>query len=152
MPTEALLTETELAFLSGARRAVLATLDDGGLPRLVPICFVVSERPGPIVYSPLDEKPKRIADPRELRRVRDIAARPEVALLVDRWSEDWNQLGWLRATGRAELVEPGPAADQAAVVAALRAKYPQYASQALESRPLIRITVTGVRSWGRLKP
>ena len=154
MSTEPLLSPTELAFLVAARTAVLATIDDGGVPRLVPICFVVTESPRLVLHSPLDEKPKRVVDPHHLERVRDILERPEVALLVDRWSEDWSRLGWLRLRGMASLVEPGEqAADEhGSTVANLRRKYPQYEDQRLENRPLIRIAVERARSWGILEP
>jgi PPOX class probable F420-dependent enzyme len=93
-----------------------------------------------------------VFDVRHLARVRDILARPEVALLVHRWSEDWSELGWLRLRGTATLVEPGDApADHAAAVAALREKYPQYATHRLEGRPLIRIVVTRASSWGNVE-
>ena len=141
------LTADQLAFLAAARTATLATIAPDGSPRLVPVCFVV--RDGTDLYVPLDEKPKRTEDPRDLARVRDILERPAVALLVDRWSEDWSELGWLRIRGDASLVEPADEPDEhAAVVAELRAKYPQYASHRLEDRPLIRIRVTGASSWG----
>jgi PPOX class probable F420-dependent enzyme len=153
MSTDSILTATELAFLTAARTGTLATIDGGGLPRLVPICFVAMERPRLVVYSPIDEKPKRVPDAHDLARVRDILERPEVALLVDRWSEDWGRLGWLRLRGMADLVEPDDAAasdEHRTAVAALRRKYPQYASHDLEERPLIRIAVEGSRSWGNL--
>jgi PPOX class probable F420-dependent enzyme len=154
MPTDSILSALEHAFLVGARTAVLATIDEGGLPRLVPVCFVVTDEPRPIVYTPLDDKPKRAGDPHELARVRDIAARPRVTLLVDRWAEDWNRLGWLRLSGHAGLLEPGEetsAAERAAAAAALREKYPQYASHRLEERPLIRIVIERSRSWGNVE-
>ena len=153
MPTDPLLTPSELAFLVAARTAVLATIDDGGVPRLVPICFVVTETPRLVLHSPLDEKPKRVADPHDLQRVRDILERPEVALLIDRWSEDWSRLGWLRLRGLADLIEPGDASaalEHAGAVAALRRKYPQYETHRLEERPLIRIVIERSRSWGNL--
>jgi len=144
----ALLSDGQRAFLAGARTATLATIAPDGTPRLVPICFVVE---GDVLYSPLDEKPKDVWDVRHLARVRDVLARPDVALLVHRWSEDWSELGWLRIRGDASLVEPADApAEHAAVVAELRAKYPQYASHRLEDRPLIRIRMTGASSWGSL--
>ena len=133
------LTPAERELLVATRRATLATIAPVGAPRLVPVCFVVI---GDVVWSPLDEKPKAVDDVRSLARVRDIRERPTVALLVDRWSEDWSQLAWLRIAGRAALVDSEPAA-----VAALRAKYPQYADHDLESRPMIRIEIAGVRSW-----
>lgn len=101
-----------------------------------------------VLYTPLDEKPKRVADPRALARVRDLIKRPDVALLVDRWSEDWTELAWLRIRGRAALLEPSDAPDEhAGAVAALRVKYPQYRDHRLEDRALIRIEVLGAVWW-----
>ena len=148
-----MLTADEEGFLRAARTATLATIDPGGRPRLVPICFVLGEPAGsPRLYSPIDEKPKLATDPHALARVRDLQQDPTVALLVDRWSEDWSRLGWLRLDGRGELLEPaGPdAVEHAASVAALRQKYPQYAGQSLETRPIIRIAIERARSWGDL--
>ena len=135
------LTAAEDALLAEARRATLATIDSAGRPRLVPICFVVD---GDILWSPLDEKPKAVADVRSLARVRDIAERPLVTVLVDRWSEDWTQLGWVRLHGTAQLVEPGEV--PASVIPALRSRYPQYAGHDLEHRPMLRITIDAT-SW-----
>jgi PPOX class probable F420-dependent enzyme len=146
------------AFVAGARRATLATVSPDGGPRLVPVCFVLADgadRLGrAVLYTPLDEKPKRSDDPRDLARVRDLLARPRATLLVDRWSEDWTWLGWIRLLGTGELLEPAPpgAAEHARAVAALRAKYPEYAKQALETRPLIRLTIDRVVAWGDLRP
>ena len=133
------LTPAERDLLAGARRATLATIDADGRPRLVPICFVVIDG---VLWSPIDEKPKSTSDPRALARVRDIEARPDVTVLVDRWSEDWAELAWLRVDGRAELV-----ASQPAVVEALRAKYQQYADHDLEHRPMIGIVIEHATSW-----
>jgi PPOX class probable F420-dependent enzyme len=152
------LTPEERAFLRDARRATLATIRADGRPRLVPVCHVVlafalpDEPDRPVVYTPLDEKPKQVTDPRDLARVGDIRRRPEVTLLVDRWDEDWSRLAWLRCDGRAALLEPlGDAvAEHRVAVAALRAKYPQYDAHDLDGRPLIRIAIDRVRSWGAL--
>jgi len=140
------------------RVAVLATEDPLGRPRLVPICFVLAPDADSFgrarLYSPLDEKPKRTTDPHRLARVRDLLVLPDATLLVDRWSEDWQRLGWVRMYARAELLEPeaGERDEHAAAVAALRAKYPQYASHRLEERPIIRLSVDRAVSWGDLAP
>jgi PPOX class probable F420-dependent enzyme len=153
--TEPILAAAELRFLSAARRAVLATIDEAGLPRLVPCCFSVLEQgdgASPLViYTPIDDKPKRSADPRALGRIQDILRRPDVTLLVDRWSEDWDRLGWLRLRGTAELLEsddPAVGEERVRAIGALRAKYPQYAEHALEERPVIRIAVESASRWG----
>lgn len=147
------LTQAELDFLAAARTGVLGTLAPDGRPRLVPICFAFEAHDAPMrIWSPLDEKPKRVADLHDLERVRDIASNPAVSLLVDAWSEDWSALGWLRLDGLAELIEPGPSdsAERDVAVAALRARYPQYADHRLERRPIIRILIQRHRSWGNL--
>ena len=145
MPSEPLLSPGQRAFLESARRAVLATIAPDGRPRLVPICFVVAGEP-PVLYTPLDDKPKRNDDLLSLARVRDIQSDPRVTILVDRWDEDWTHLAWLRAEGQAVLLDPG--AEQASAIATLRAKYPQYATHRLEERPLIRISLERVVAWG----
>jgi PPOX class probable F420-dependent enzyme len=151
MAADHALTPAELDFLHAARVAVLATIGRDRLPRLVPICFVSAGTGAELrLYSPLDEKPKKVDDPLALGRVRDILAEPEVSLLIDRWSEDWSQLAWLRLGGRADLLARDAADEHAAVVAALRAKYPQYATHRLEDRPIIRIAVERSRSWGNV--
>lgn len=139
----------ERALLAAARTATLATYREDGTARLVPICFVLLPGEPPRVYTPLDEKPKTAADPHDLARVRDIGRRPEIALLVDRWDEDWTQLAWIRCEGRAALLEP-PGTEHHEAVTALRAKYPQYRGHDLENRPIMRIELDEVRSWGSL--
>ncbi len=138
------------AFIADARRATLATVDPTGRPRLVPICFVL-DPDGPVLWSPLDEKPKAVGDPLALARVRDILERPAVSVLIDRWEEDWTRLGWLRIHGTAALVAPR-AAGHAPAVNALRAKYAQYSSHALDARPMIAITVDRISTWGAIEP
>lgn len=144
--------------MAAARRAVLATIRPDGEPRLVPVCFVLAEEPDdhgrPILHSPIDEKPKRSAEPRDLGRVRDLLVLPNVTLLVDRWDEDWTRLGWLRLSGRGLLLEPEPdeIEEHAAAIEALRAKYPQYGTHDLEHRPIVRMTIDRVQRWGSLGP
>lgn len=142
-----ILEPAQRAFLAGARRATLTTLAPDGRPRLVPICYVL-EPESAVVWTPLDEKPKAVDDVRRLARVRDIVDRPDVVVLVDRWSEDWSELGWLRLDGLATLVAPPPV--EAEVIAELRTKYPQYRDHDLEGRPLIRIEVTRAVGWGAI--
>jgi PPOX class probable F420-dependent enzyme len=149
----ALLTGAELAFLQASRRAVLAT-QGPQRPRLVPICFAIAQSEDPDgglrLYSAIDEKPKRSADPQALGRVRDIGRSPLASLLVDRWDEDWSRLAWLRLDGTALLVPPDPtgAGEHVLAVSLLRARYVQYAGQALEESLLIRLTVEHAVSWG----
>jgi PPOX class probable F420-dependent enzyme len=120
--------------------ARLVTLGRGGKPEPVPVVFASVAG---ALWSPLDGKPKRAG---ELARVRNLAADPRVAVLLDHYDDDWSRLWWLRVEGRAEVVAAAAHPD---AVAALRAKYPQYGRVALfagEPR-LIRIAVGRVTSW-----
>jgi len=133
-------------YVASARVGRLATADTEGRPHVVTICFAFDS--GDIV-SVVDEKPQEVA-PTELRRCRNIEANPRVNLLVDHYTEDWDALGWVQIRGTAAVL--GPEDDgRGTGVAALEAKYEQYADHDLEKRPLIRIEPGSVRSWGTLE-
>jgi len=139
-------TPAELAYVAGHRVARLATVDGRGAPSLVPVCFALIELDGePVIVSALDDKPKRVSG-RELARVRNIAANPHVALLVDDYVEDWSRLAFVRLRGAARLLEPGEAG-HADAIAALREKYRQYAAMAIEERPVVAIRRLRAYSW-----
>jgi PPOX class probable F420-dependent enzyme len=148
-PPPPILTASDRRLMDAARSATLATMDDHGRPRLVPCCIAL-DPDSARVWTPIDEKRKRSADPRRLGRVVDLMAWPQVSLLVDRWSENWSELAWLRLHGRATLLEPdepGAAAERLLALQALRARYPQYRDQNLESRPVIAIEITEAIRW-----
>ncbi len=157
MNPEAILTDAERRFLDRERRAILATTAPDGRARLVPVCYVLTDRVDaigrPLIYTPIDEKPKRTDNPHDVARVRDLLVLPELSLVVDRWDEDWGRLAWLRLYGSGELLEPQPheRAEHAAACSALRGRYPQYATHDLESRPIIRVAVQRVVSWGDIE-
>lgn len=137
-----ILHPSERDFLARARVGHLATVNRGGTPSVVPVCFVMLEGQ---VYSAIDEKPKSVP-PTELRRVRDLLASPRVALVVDEYDEDWARLAFVQLRGQADLIWPDhPDHDRA--VGALRQKYPQYRTMNLAARPIIRIEVELTRSW-----
>jgi coenzyme F420-0:L-glutamate ligase / coenzyme F420-1:gamma-L-glutamate ligase len=111
----------------------------------VPVVYATLVLDGePTIVIAIDEKPK--GEPSRLRRVRNIRERPEVALVVDDYAEDWQQLAWVLVRGTATLAEPGEVG-HAETVAALREKYPQYAAMRLEALPAILIRGLSTRSW-----
>jgi len=135
------LSDDELALVQSIRVGHLATVDDQGQPHVVPVCYVWHEG---AIYSPIDEKPKRLgAGP--LRRERNIQQSSAVCLTVDRYDEDWTKLAWVQIRGSAAIL--GSGLDCPAALAALRKRYPQYQQMDLESRPLVQITPRIVRSW-----
>ena len=138
-------TEAELRFLVRMRVARLATAGASGQPHVVPIVFATDSRR---LYTPLDEKPKRVG-PRQLKRVRNIVANPRVAVVVDEYDEDWTRLGWVLITGTAEISESGES--HAIGLRLLHEKYLQYRSMPLERRPIIVVMPTRVTSWGSIR-
>src|SRR5262249_61478891 len=140
------LTPRAATFLAQARVAHLATTDGEGQPHVVPITFVLLDER---LYSALDAKPKRVAAQR-LRRVRNIQQNPRVAVVVDRYSEDWTRLGYVLLLGTARVVEAS--AETERPVAALRADYAPYAEGplALEDAALLAVEPQRVIVWGRL--
>jgi PPOX class probable F420-dependent enzyme len=124
--------------LAGARRAVLATVSQDGSPHVVPITFAVQHD---VVVTAVDQKPKSTT---ELRRVSNIRASPRVAVLADRYDDDWEQLWWVRADGRAEIVSDGPERD--AAVVRLAERYPQYRQDPPQGA-VIRVRVERWTGW-----
>jgi PPOX class probable F420-dependent enzyme len=144
----------QLRLLDLARRATLATLAPDGRARLVPCCFALVERPeGQMIVTPIDAKPKRASDARQLARVRDVERDPRVTLLVDHWDEDWADLWWLRVQGLGRVVWPDDSPDEHTLaIAVLRGRYPQYLGHALEDLPVIAITPQRVSGWRAAPP
>jgi PPOX class probable F420-dependent enzyme len=126
------------------RVARLATADAVGQPHAIPIVFATD---GQRLYTPLDDKPKRLA-PRQLKRVRNVLENPRVAIVLDHYDEDWSRLAWLIVTGRGAIVEGGDV--HATGVRLLHEKYAQYRAMPLDDRPLIVVTPERVTSWGAL--
>ena len=86
---------------AAARVARLATAGADGRPHLVPVVFAVSED---VIYTVVDAKPKRTL---ALRRLRNVAENPAVALLADHYEDaDWDALWWVRADGVARVLDP----------------------------------------------
>jgi PPOX class probable F420-dependent enzyme len=118
----------------------LATVRPDGAPHLVPIVFAACG-PDALAFA-VDHKPKSTD---RLARLANIAANPPVCLLADEWSDDWSQLWWARADGRAvetDLADPrrGVALD------ALCARHPQYQAQP-PAGPVVWIDVHTWSGW-----
>lgn len=124
------------ARFAAARVARLATADAAARPHLVPVCFAVD---GDTVYSAVDEvKPKATL---RLRRLRNVAENPAVSLLVDHYDDDWSALWWVRADGRARVLEAAPDA-----IALLAARYEQYRAEPPRG-PVLAVDVERWSGW-----
>ena len=121
-----------------ARVARLATVGPDGRAHLVPICFALD---GDVLYTAVDQKPKRS---RDLQRLRNLRERPWATVLVDHYQEDWSGLWWVRLRGPARVLDDGEEADRA--LAALAAKYPQYRRDP-PGGPVIAVDLAEWRAW-----
>ena len=124
--------------LAAERVARLATTGADGQPHLVPVTFAVRDE---VVIIGIDQKPKTTYD---LRRLRNIADNPRVALLGDHYEDDWTRLWWVRADGTATVLTEGAERDDA--VADLARKYPQYRADP-PGGPVIMIAVDRWSGW-----
>jgi PPOX class probable F420-dependent enzyme len=135
---------TDEEFIENARIARLATSDSESKLHLVPVVFVFN---GNCFIIPIDEKRKTVK-PEKLKRVRNINENPNVALLIDEYSEDWTKLAFVMVQGRAsvanKLQEPSIQLQEA--YKKLRAKYPQYQRIGLGDLCII-IKPEKVASW-----
>jgi PPOX class probable F420-dependent enzyme len=126
------------ALFATAPVARLATVRADGSPHLVPVCFALA---GEAIYTAVDHKPKSTS---ALARLRHIAAEPRVALLADRYDEDWSRLWWVRVDGDAAVVSSPRERERA--LAALADAYPQYAARPPQG-PVIGVQPRGWQGW-----
>ena len=90
-----------VTWFSGGTVAALATAGTDAAPHVVPVVFAVH---GNTIYTAVDAKRKST---QRLRRLANIAANPRVSLLVDHYSENWDELWWVRADGVATVHHDG---------------------------------------------
>jgi PPOX class probable F420-dependent enzyme len=124
--------------LAAARVARLATVGGPGSPHLVPVTFAVA---GDRIFTAVDAKPKTT---RDLRRLRNIRDNPRVAVLADHYDEDWSRLWWVRADGRASILDDPD--DMAGPIGLLTGRYPQY-RHSPPAGPVICVVVDHWAGW-----
>ncbi len=132
-------------FLKLARVAHLATADAAGVPHNVPLCFWYDNAAH--FYFIIDEKPKRLTG-MGIKRMRNLAENPQVALIVDHYEEEWSYLAYVLVHGAGHLVDE--ANEYMHALRNLRDKYPQYRTMALgfDKNPMVRIDAQRLHVWG----
>lgn len=120
-----------------ARRAVMTTVDREGRPHAVPVVFAVVDQD---LVTPIDRKPK---SGKTLGRLRNLERDPRVALLADRWSEEWMELAWVMIRGRASVQK---SSRSVAELQAITARYPGHGAT-LEGSDVIRIVPEQILWW-----
>ena len=92
------------------------------------------------MWSAIDRKPKRTAEP---ARVRWLRRRPEAALCVDRYDDDWSRLAWVQLLGRVEVLELARGADRNR---GAHRQVPQYRAEPPPG-PVLRLEVERALHW-----
>jgi PPOX class probable F420-dependent enzyme len=134
---------TARRLVGGARVARLGTVSADGSAHLVPCTFALV---GGRFVTAVDWKPKAPKVAGDLVRIRNVRRRGTATALVDRYDDaDWSALWWVRLSGPAHVAEPG-SAEHGEAVAALAARYDQYAERPPEG-PAIVVEVATWRSW-----
>ena len=126
-----------MEMLRSSRVGRLGLVDEEDRPRVQPVTFALH---GGAIYTAVDRKPKRSAEP---ARVRYLRRRPHAALTVDHYDDDWSELAWVQVLCRVELLEP---ADDSAGMEALAAKYKQYRADPPPG-PLLKLVPERALHW-----
>ena len=119
------------------RIARVATAGPGGLPHVVPICQVLVD--GRVYF----------ASGTQGRKVKNLEANPQVAVVVDVYSEAWGGLRGVMVQGRAALITRGPRFRK--IRRLLYEKYLQYPDDAAideSDSVIVEVTPTHVFTWG----
>ena len=140
-----MLSDRERRFLAGRRVAHLATADARAVPHVVPVCFAIARAARSTSRSTRSRSARSATG---LKRVENIVENPAVAVVVDRYDEDWTRLGWVMLRGRAEILAAGSEHDDAQAL--LRSRYPQLAAMQIAHLPVIALRIARVTSWGNL--
>ena len=139
-----MLSARERRFIDTRRIGHLATADARAAPHVVPVCFGLE---GDTLYITIDRKPKRTSD-RPLKRLGNILANPQAAIVFDHYDEDWRRLAWVMLRGRAEILADGP--EHGRAQALLQGRYRQLAAMEIAALPVIAIRIERTASWGDL--
>ena len=127
------LPDWALELLHESRVGRLGFLDEDDRPRVLPVTFALA---GGAIWSAVDWKPKRQAEP---ARVRYLRRRPAATLTVDHYEEEWENLAWVQVLGAVELVDQGDGE-------ALARKYGQYRRRAPQG-PFLKLVPERALSW-----
>ena len=130
--------ESALARFSAEPVGRLATITPSGAPHIVPITFAVE---GEFLFTMVDQKPKSTTS---LQRLINIAQKPLVSVLADKYDDDWTRLWWVRLDGEASVVESG--SNWSLAQRLLMSKYPQYITDPPIGTAIV-VAIEQVTSW-----
>lgn len=136
------LNQKTRTLIKGTKVARLATVDQKSHPYVVPVVFVFHKNS---FFIPIDEKTKS-ANPKNLKRVKNIEKNPNVTLLIDKYQNDWKNLFFLMIHGKAKVIDEKDCKLMDKIHKLLILKYPQYKKIGVGDS-CITIEPTKVRFW-----
>jgi nitroimidazol reductase NimA-like FMN-containing flavoprotein (pyridoxamine 5'-phosphate oxidase superfamily) len=114
----------------------VATVNEHGVPHLVPVCHVLAN--GKICF----------ASGNDGRKVKNIERNPHIAVTVDLYSDDWAHIKGVMVQGTARLFSRGPRFRR--IRALLYEKYPHYRTDAAlgsSDSVVVEVTPIAVFDW-----
>jgi len=129
-------TTAEKDFVSSSRVARLATVNSEGIPHNVPVCPLLD---GDKIYFGTEAQAKK---------VRNIKANRNVAIVLDDYTETWSNLRGIMVQGKARVVNTE---EFQRVRQKIYSKYLQYESEAPlteEDSVIVEITLQKKFNWG----
>ena len=114
----------------------VATAGRTGIPHVVPVVHVLAD--GKLYF----------ASESDAKKVQNLRASPRIAVSVDLYSEEWENLKGVMIQGTVALIERGPRFRK--IRRLLYEKFPQYPDDAglEEGDVIVEITPRHVFSWG----
>ncbi len=128
------LPEAVRQFIAVARVCRIATVRPDGTPHLIPVCPVFDGEA--TVYVDIG---------RRYTTAEDLRASPNIAVLIDEYSDDWSKLRAVLLRCRAEPIE-GEGKERAWEM--IRAKLPAYEGIGWKPRLTLALRVYDWRQWG----
>jgi PPOX class probable F420-dependent enzyme len=120
----------------------MATVTPDRRPHVIPFVFALVKRGSDrVAYWAVDRKPKRSTD---LKRIKNLEQNPAVELVVDHYDDGWDQLWWVRCSGRARVVTSETEREEA--LRALGEKYPRYGAEPPDG-PVVAIDIERIVGW-----
>jgi PPOX class probable F420-dependent enzyme len=121
-----------------ARVGHLGLVDRAGQPRVLPVTYAIWQG---AAWTVIDNKPKLAG--REPARVGWLRRHPRAAITVDRYADDWSELGWVQLLGQMAVLDGPPSGPGMEVLAA---RYPQYRVDPPPG-PLLRLSIDRAVWW-----
>ena len=93
------------------------------------------------LYFAIDAKPKSTTN---LKRLRNIAGKPNVSILIDHYENDWSRLWWVRLDGSARIVTEDVEIERAMDL--LVQRYAQYRATRPPG-PVVAVEIDSMSGW-----